>query len=524
MMTFYRKYRPKKIEELDLNIVKEMLMTALKSGKLAHAYLFVGPRGAGKTSAARILAKVMNCEVNKDKKEGEKLEEPCMKCEMCKSIETGSAVDVMEIDAASHRGIDAIRELREKIGLAPVIGKRKVYIIDEVHMLTTEAFNALLKTLEEPPEHASFILCTTEEHKVPETIASRCVRLSFVKAAEKEIVASLQKVVIGEGLKVEKGALELLGRSVDGSFREAHKILEQLAAIKGEIKVDTVEKFLGQSGVKVGELVKLMLLGKTKESLMEIGRMEEMGVNFVDLGLRMVDELRSEMKAELGVGEKKYNVGLTRVREVTKVVAEACEAMRTAVRVELPLELAAVDLEVNGNGNGKSEEKAMAETKIEEKIERKIETRGETVKEEKAKTGIEGKKGEDRIAVDVGKISLGEVENKWEKILEVLRPRNHSVAGLLRSTRPKAIEGRCLVLEVFYKFHKEQLEQELKRRMLEEALAEVVGPLSVKCELGKKAQEAMEKMAEHDNVMVVDEGADEALLSAASEAFGVDAH
>ena len=175
MMSYYQKYRPEKIADLDAVSVREAFSVMMKSGEVAHAYLFVGPRGSGKTSAARILSRLINCEKNYTKPTAagkvqlnKKLVEPCGECGACKSIKGGSAVDVMEIDAASHRGIDDIRDLREKINLAPAALPVKVYIIDEVHMLTMEAFNALLKTLEEPPKQVLFILCTTEGHKVPE--------------------------------------------------------------------------------------------------------------------------------------------------------------------------------------------------------------------------------------------------------------------------------------------------------------------------------------------------------------------
>src|SRR5687767_12395504 len=238
-MSFYLKYRPRNIGELDLDTVRESLESILKSGKFSHAYLFVGPRGAGKTSAARILAKVVNCLRRVESGE------PCLECEMCKMIENGSALDVIEIDAASNRGIDNIRELREKIGLAPVMGTRKVYIIDEVHMLSIDAFNALLKTLEEPPMHAMFVLCTTEDHKVPETVVSRCIRVQFTKANEEEVKRSLMKAITGEKLNVLEEALIMLARSVDGSFREGHKVLEQLASLEKEVTLLDVKKVIG---------------------------------------------------------------------------------------------------------------------------------------------------------------------------------------------------------------------------------------------------------------------------------------
>jgi len=202
-VSFYLKYRPQRVGELDLVSVRESLGRILKSGRFAHAYLFAGPKGTGKTSSARILAKVLNCVDNNGKPKNQKtnklknkkettqeLREPCGKCGSCKAIVGGSSMAVMEMDAASNRGIDDIRELRERVALAPAGGKYAVYVIDEVHMLTTEAFNALLKTLEEPPAHAVFVLCTTEVHKLPGTVVSRCTQVKFTKASRGEVVAS----------------------------------------------------------------------------------------------------------------------------------------------------------------------------------------------------------------------------------------------------------------------------------------------------------------------------------------------
>ncbi|PIV01497.1 DNA polymerase III, subunit gamma and tau, partial [Candidatus Shapirobacteria bacterium CG03_land_8_20_14_0_80_39_12] len=188
-VSFYLKYRPQKFLDLDSSEAREELLKIFKSEKIPHALLFSGPRGIGKTSAARIVAKAVNCEKVQSTEYKEHREfEPCNQCDSCISITNGTNVDILEIDAASNRGIDDIKELREKIKLSPASAKYKVYIIDEAHMLTPEAFNALLKTLEEPPKHAIFILCTTDPEKLPKTIISRCQRINFKKASNKEIV------------------------------------------------------------------------------------------------------------------------------------------------------------------------------------------------------------------------------------------------------------------------------------------------------------------------------------------------
>lgn len=228
-MVFYLKYRPQTISELDLAQVREKLFSLLKSKSLPHAFLFTGPKGLGKTSTARILAKAINCErvqelriknqeLRKNKNESHNSKfiiqnsdvEPCNECQACVSITNGSNIDVLEIDAASNRGIDEIRALRERVKFAPANLKKKVYIIDEVHMLTTEAFNALLKTLEEPPDHVVFILCTTEIWKVLPTIVSRSFHISFEKPTKEELTRSLERVAKGENLTIEKGVYDRL--------------------------------------------------------------------------------------------------------------------------------------------------------------------------------------------------------------------------------------------------------------------------------------------------------------------------
>src|SRR3990167_10708590 len=241
-MTFYLKYRPQKLEELDSQGVRESLEKVVSSGKIPHALLFAGPKGTGKTSAARIIAKIANCEKNE-----KKLKEPCDKCEQCKSIAKGSNIDVIELDAASHRGIEDVRALRDAVKLAPALGRKKVYIIDEAHMLTLEAANALLKTLEEPPSHVLFVLATTLPEKLPDTIRSRCTLIAFRKAVPQEVISSLDKAVLGEKLDIEDQALEEIAKRVDGSFREAHKILEQLSFEKGKITKEKVLLLLAQA-------------------------------------------------------------------------------------------------------------------------------------------------------------------------------------------------------------------------------------------------------------------------------------
>ena len=224
-IALYRKWRPQTFKDLvGQEHISRTLANAITSGHIGHAYLFAGPRGTGKTSTAKILAKALNCEHGPTP-------EPCGKCEQCRKITEGSSMDVFEIDAASNRGIDEIRDLRETVKFAPVDGRYKVYIIDEVHMLTTEAFNALLKTLEDPPAHVVFILATTEAHKVPPTIQSRCQRYDFKRITVGEIEGRLRYIAKEMKMEAEDEALSMIAIQADGGMRDALSILDQCAAL-----------------------------------------------------------------------------------------------------------------------------------------------------------------------------------------------------------------------------------------------------------------------------------------------------
>ncbi len=475
-MSFYQKYRSGKVADLDLDSVRSTFGTMMESGEVAHAYLFVGPRGLGKTSSARILARLVNCEKNYTKgKLNKKLAEPCGECDACTSIKNGSAVDVMEIDAASHRGIDDIRDLREKVNLAPSMLPKKVYIIDEVHMLTSEAFNALLKTLEEPPAHAMFILCTTEAHKVPETIVSRCVRVNFTKATPTELVRSLSRAVEGEGLKIDRETLEELASGLDGSFREGHKLLEQLVNRFEKITVENVRetlKLIGNSQVEA--LLTAVRTGDTAGVVAAMEQMEAEGVEVVSLVTMLLSSLKGSRRKAILVGGTPNRLETKLVRKLIRVVPK----IKVSPLPLLPLELV-----------------------LEEMALRARPTTTPSSKETVVVPVVVSQKKDDKV---MSKVEFEQVVSGWQDLLTRLTPRNHSVAGLLRSAKPLEIKDKFLTIEVFYKFHKDQLEQEARRRIIEEEIAKMWGPISVKCVLGAKGA------AKNDDG-----------VKAAEEAFGV---
>lgn len=292
-----RKYRPQLFEEvIGQTHITKTLSQAISANRFGHAYLFSGPRGVGKTSTARILAKALNCEKGPTPR-------PCNVCSVCKSIMDGSNLDVIEIDAASNRGIDDVRQLREYIRLAPTGGSRyKVYIIDEVHMLTTEAFNALLKTLEEPPSHAVFVLATTEKHKVPLTIISRCQQFDFRRIPIKDIVKQLEKIIENEeGIKIvpeERAAiLNTIARAAFGSIRDAEVLLDQLISFSdGQLSLAKLHELLGVINVDaLYNLLDAVVKGEVKKSLEIVSQLIDFGIEFESFVRDLLDYFRSLM-------------------------------------------------------------------------------------------------------------------------------------------------------------------------------------------------------------------------------------
>ncbi len=272
-VALYRKWRPQRFSEVvGQKVVVNIIQNAIKNNRVSHAYLFAGPRGVGKTTVARILAKALNCE------KGPSVE-PCNECSICRKITEGSSFDVLEIDGASNRGVDEVRALKERVNLTPVEGRYKVYIIDEVHMLTVEAFNALLKTLEEPPPHVIFILATTEPHKLPLTIRSRCQFLAFKPLEPSDMVPKLREVVESEGVSVEERVLLEIARRADGSMRDALSLLEQLLTLGENITLESLEKSFGiVSNTEVREKVSLIRMGKWDELFSWLRSLKDRGV------------------------------------------------------------------------------------------------------------------------------------------------------------------------------------------------------------------------------------------------------
>ena len=332
IMSLYLKYRPQNYRTIvGQNHITTTLKNALKHDSLTHAYLFCGPRGTGKTSLARIIAKSLNCTNLEDGIE------PCDQCESCKAILKGRLVDLIEIDAASNRGIDEIRELREKILFAPTHGKVKIYIIDEVHMLTKEAFNALLKTLEEPPSHAYFILATTEVHKIPETIISRCQHFNFKRITQSDIVKRLEEIATEENIQAEPDALELIAKMSNGGLRDAIGLFEQMN-INGAVIYQEVINNLGITGHMLIEQFFQAILKKEAGIAIEmINNVNSQGQNLNQFCGELIAFLREQML--LGINEKK---DVNSIIHCIDIFSDAKQQINNALIPQLPLEIAVI--------------------------------------------------------------------------------------------------------------------------------------------------------------------------------------
>ncbi|MCP4192998.1 MAG: DNA polymerase III subunit gamma/tau [Planctomycetaceae bacterium] len=349
-----RRYRPQSFEDLvGQGTVSQALCNAITTDRVGHAYLFTGARGVGKTSTARILSKALNCQTGPTPT-------PCGRCDICLQVANGDDVDVLEIDGASNRGIDEIRQLRSNVGIRPSRARFKVYIIDEVHMLTKEAFNALLKTLEEPPEHVKFIFCTTEPGKIPITVLSRCQRFDFSPVSAEEIVQRLQQIVEQEGAQAEPAALQLLARRAAGSMRDSQSLLEQLLSFVGDqISVDDVHTMLGTArDERLRELVQPLADRDAAGALNGLGRAMAEGVDPGQLAEQIVGCLRDMMAAHVGCSpdlllyhapsefdslrERAESWGMQSLLAAVQVVDQTISRMRQSVHSRILLELALV--------------------------------------------------------------------------------------------------------------------------------------------------------------------------------------
>ncbi|MDP3837055.1 MAG: DNA polymerase III subunit gamma/tau [bacterium] len=474
MPTLYRDYRPQKFADiLGQNHLKITLQNELASQTLGQAYLFCGPRAVGKTSMARVLAQTVNCE---RRKEGES--EPCGECASCESIRKGNFLDVMEIDAASNTGVDNVRDnIISSARLSPSSGKMKVFIIDEVHMLSISAFNALLKIIEEPPRHILFILCTTEAHKVPDTIISRCQRFDFKRISPAEIVKKLARIASEEKVEVSREVLEDVARQSGGHLRDAESLFGQVLALGGDkIGVEEAELVLPRHHHQDALLlIELILKKDAGGAVALVNRLADGGVNFKSFIEETLMMLRKIMiqSAQPGLAEKlgldfgeqlELRVGALATQMPLPVCLRALRRFldlaqeRASSIPQLPLEIAVVELCLS------AEQTVTTPTSTINTAARPA-TAPVANKKEAPKTEKSG-----AMAAD---LSEEEVMARWPEVLLKIKKYNHSLSFVLQNCLPQAVRSGTIALRFKYKFHRDRILDSSVRGIMESILAEV---------------------------------------------------
>ena len=497
----YRKYRPRRFSEvIGQEHVVRTLRNALLQGRIVHAYLFTGPRGTGKTSTARILAKAVNCLAQDEEK-------PCQKCSICRAMDEGRCMDLIEIDGASNRGIDEVRELRERVNFAPSEAATKFYIIDEVHMLTLPAFNALLKTLEEPPPHAYFILATTEPHKVPPTIISRCQRFDFRPIPLQEIIARLEWIAEQEGLGVEPEALDLIARQATGSVRDADSLLDQVASYGEQpITLAQVQAILGLTLTQaVSQLAASLATQEVSQGLRIINQAIADGADPKQFGRQLIDYLRDLLLLKVSgeaphltpeaaeeMAQRAQQFTLPRLLATIRLFSQATFAPKTTFPPQLPLEMAFVEATLLERASSPSSQEPPARRRVSRPSPAGVELppgppspkgseeRPRPVREEPS---IETPR-ERRAPPSTDLEALERVKEAWEGLLAQVKRRNMHVEALLKSCQPVAVGREVVTLAFYYPFHKGKIEDPRCKGLVQEVLSEIMGqPYQIECVL-----------------------------------------
>lgn len=459
-ITLYRKYRPKNFEEVagQKEIVKT-IKTSLRNGKTSHAYLFTGPRGVGKTTLARLIAKGVNCLENGI------TDEPCNRCENCLAINNGTFLDMVEIDAASNRGIDEIRQLKEKINYQPVKGRKKIYIIDEVHMLTKEAFNALLKTLEEPPEHVIFILATTEADKILPTIISRCQRYDFKTLSLNDMKEQLRFIGKNEGVDIPDDVLELIYESSGGSVRDAVSILERImvTCLGEEITLEKSEEVLGVTSAK--KMEEFLMEIKEKNYTKLVKTLDNFWNDSIEIELFFKD-FAKYCKGLMAKGELEIEKGLTIIGcifdSLNKFKYEEDKRLVGYVIVDNLMKRTVKPTEVI----------------VERVVEKEITPTKEEIKSER-KEKLEG-------------ITLEYIAGKWNEIVKEAKREKITLGAFLITAKPYKLEDDILYIgfDAESSFCKEQMENSAYNDVFTEVVRKIINPkLKLKyITIGKKKE------------------------------------
>lgn len=523
--TLYRKYRPKNFSEvIGQQHVVRTLSNAIISSRTGHAYLFTGPRGTGKTSIARILAKTVNCT-------NLKKSTPCEKCQSCRLIGDNRSLDIIEIDAASNTGVDNIRELRETVALPPTSLKYKVYIIDEVHMLSSGAFNALLKTLEEPPSHVIFILATTEIHKVPETIISRCQRFDFTRLPIQNIIEKLSFIAKTEKIKIGYDALEMIAIAAEGGMRDAESLLNQIIALEDkDITAIEVEEILGTtSRALVTEAAEKIINNDSTGAISLINKIMEDGYDLLVFNKALINNLRQLMLLKINPELQKYFTyelageqlekmakiaeasDLTKIIRTINLLLEAQNRIGSFILPQLPLEMAiirATQTLPDTSGIRNQESGGIKDDNSKFSAEGGSASGG---KIQNLKNENDDRQKTNNIAVD---LNINDVKSKWNKLLSEIRPYNHSLNALLANCKITEVAKNEITIATPYEFYKERLNENGNRLTIEEVFSKILGTkIIIKTAIDKNIlKEDQNKPAKNSD--------QDSLLSSAMEIMG----
>jgi len=519
--SLYRKWRPQTFEDIiGQKHITQTLINAISLNRISHAYIFSGPRGVGKTTTARILAKSLNCV------EGP-TPHPCNKCARCIRITDGYSMDVIEIDGASNRGIDDIRDLRNKVKFAPAEGKYKVYIIDEVHMLTTEAFNALLKTLEEPPSHVIFIFATTNPHKIPSTILSRCQWFNFRRIALEDIVAKLKMIVKDEKLKIDDKALDIIARNSTGSMRDAESVLDQIIAYCGkEITSQSVGEVLGIIEEEVFfELIEAIIKNDTLKGIEIINRTSDLGGDASQFIKNLMEYVHNLSLAKVcqkdilnlqGIFiedrgrllEQSKTIKLEKLFNIVDYLAEVERKMRYTRHPWILLEMLVIKFTAGENFSLKEVEEEKDEYFLDFSAKKDVSESGKK-NAGKREEVLPKKKIQDKVKtkedppVRAKEISTDlDFNQAWATILNKIKKTKMSVYSFIITNNLITIENNKLIIGFNKKhtFHKESLEKKNNKILLQELIKEETGRLlAIECVINDNGKEDSILEVEQEN-------------------------
>jgi DNA polymerase III subunit gamma/tau len=498
-LSLYRKYRSQDFDTIvGQKHVIQILKNSLENNRLGHAYIFSGPRGTGKTSMARILAKALNCKTGITVK-------PCLVCAMCENIKNGTAADVIEIDAASNRGIDEIRQLREQVNFVPIEGLYKVYIIDEVHMLTTEAFNALLKTLEEPPTNTLFILATTEMQKIPATIISRCQRLDFKRIAPLEIADHLLSVAKQEAVTIDQRSVQYIAKLSDGCMRDALSLLDQLISFQGNtLTFDSIVTLLGTVDLMaMHSLAKAMLLRNVQDVLQQLENLIVSGKNVSQLTKDFIEYARNLMLIAIGASEAlelntdtlltmKDIASMATVDDFKKLLlifSRADNEMRWQANQRLIFELAVIEYCVASTSAVPTPVPATLAVSLKPSptvvVPPPARSFKSVVQEMVSTTPVQESKpvvaAEPTVVVSAprttGQVSLPELKQSWQTFINKVKMEKPALFILLCEANLNGIADNVMTLQFKenFSFHKDKLMQPQNKEALEKILLQVYG-------------------------------------------------